>query len=147
MEELKLMLSRINHQYRLVDAIYHNVAAGLGLSDSVLFILYSLSEEQRQVTQLELVQEWSLPKQTVNTAVANLARQGLVYLEQTEGKRKAVCLTPRGRQVAQEKLGPVVEAECRALERLTKEERRTYLALMERHTAYLQEETQHVLPH
>ena len=58
MEELKLMLSRINHQYRLVDAIYHNVAAGLGLSDSVLFILYSLSEEQRQVTQLELVQEW-----------------------------------------------------------------------------------------
>ena len=147
MNELKAMLARINHQYRVVDAIYHDVAAGLGLSDSVLFILYSLAEEKRQVTQQELVQEWSLPKQTVNTAVANLARQGLVYLEQTEGKRKAVCLTPQGRQVAREKLEPVVEAECRALARLTEEERSTYLALMERHTAYLREETQYVRSH
>lgn len=147
MEELKQMLARINHQYRVVDAIYHDAAARLGLSDSVLFILYSLAEEDRQVTQLELVQEWSLPKQTVNTAVTNLVRQGLVYLEQTEGKRKAVRLTGQGSQLAREKLGPLVDAECRALARLTEEERSTYLALMERHTAYLQEEIQHVPAH
>ena len=147
MEELKQMLARINHRYRVVDAIYHDAAAKLGLSDSVLYILYSLAEENRQVTQQELVLEWSLPKQTVNTAVANLARQGLVYLEQAEGKRKAVHLTAQGRQVAQEKLGPLVDAECRALARLSEEERAAYLALMERHTAYLREEIQHVPAH
>lgn len=144
MEQLKVLLGRINHQYRVMDAIYHDMATGLGLSDSVLYILYSLAEEDRLVTQNELVQEWSLPKQTVNTAVSNLARQGLVYLETASGKRKVIRLTEQGRRLVSQKICPVMDAECRAFARLTEEERKTYLALMERHTAYLREEAQHV---
>jgi len=137
-------LEALNRLYREVDAIYHDAAVSLGLSDSVFYILYALFDEDQSLTQNDLCKKWSLPKQTVNSAIRNLVREGHIRLENLPGthNRKAICLTETGQQLVRDKILPIYTAECKALGRLSGDEFRTYLKLLSRHISYLREETE-----
>lgn len=147
MQSIKEELEALYQQLKEKDAIYHDAALGFGLSDTAFLVLYVLTDSEREYTQFDLSNEWSLPKQTVNTAVIGLMKQGYVTLETISGtrNRKKICLTEKGKSIVEDDFVQLYEAEQKALARLTAQERRTYVELGRKHLAFLREETQKVI--
>ena len=52
-----------------------------------------------------------LSKQTVNSALRKLEKEGIVYLESVDSRHKKVCLTEEGKSLAGRTAGAVIEAE------------------------------------
>ena len=119
------------------NEIYHGVTRALGLTDCAFWILYTLRESEGEYTQRDLCAVLCEPKQTVNSAVANLIQKGLVYLEPGKGHSKYIRLSEAGRKIIQEKIEPIRRAECRALQQMTPEERRHLVALTDRYIGLL----------
>lgn len=76
MTEIKEQLSQLNKMSNKSEALYHKVAFSIGISDSSLGVLYTLLDAEAPCSQYDLCSEWSIPKQTINTAVAALQKKG-----------------------------------------------------------------------
>ncbi len=124
------------------EQIYHQVAVGLGLSDSVLSLLFTLWEEGEGLTPTRLYEEWALSKQTGHSALMWLEKRGLVRLEPEKADRrsKTVFLTAQGREYARRWIFPILTAEETAFGTLSREEQRTLVALLEKMVRNLKEE-------
>lgn len=110
-------------------SIYHEVATKYGLSETALWILYYISEFDEDQTQQDLCRQGCYAKQTVNTAVAGLAKDGLVELIPVPGTRncKKLHLTPKGQALADRAARPLRAAEEQAYSRLSEAELSAYL--------------------
>lgn len=108
------------------ESLYHQIALSLGLPDSVLYLLYTIS------------------KQTGHSAVEWLKKRDLVTLEPDPQDRrgKLVVLTPAGKDYIQTKVAPIMQAEERAFLRLTQEQREALTTLIRRTTNYFKEEVE-----
>ena len=124
MPDIKEQLSRLNTISKKSVALYHRFALSIGLSDSSLGVLYALLEAEEPCSQFDLCNDWSIPKQTINTAVAALQKKGLVSLSHIAGTRnkKSVALTDEGRAFAEKTVGVLHQAELDALAELTGED-------------------------
>lgn len=71
-----------------------------------------------------------MSKQTVNSSMRNLERQGYLYLEQS-GRDKHIRLTDKGKQFVEEKIRPVVDMENGAFLEMEPEERAEFIRLSE----------------
>ncbi len=122
-------LKEFNNIYREYDRIYHEIARHLGLSDSAFLILYAVTELGDGCLQKDIALSYSTSKQTIHSAVRNLEAGG--YLNLRRGKRRDmhIYLTPAGRKLAQEKIGPVLELENSMFRELTGEEGEQLLKL------------------
>ena len=140
--ELAARLAAFNQLYKEMDQVYHQYARDRNISDTALWLLYSLCEEEGPYTQRELCTAWHWPPQTVNSALKSLEKQGILRLDPQPGSRKnkLVQLTGAGRRLVQEAIGPVFLAEKRALESLEPEEQEQLLALTKRYSSSLQRE-------
>lgn len=121
--------NRINNE---INALYHLAAARNGLSDSEHMILYILSDEGDGITQSEIMTSCDMSKQTVNSAIAKMQREGLLTLGVKMGRQKRIFLTEAGRQIIQEKIEPLISLEDGIVNSWTQEERSLYLNLSER---------------
>lgn len=74
------LLEQMNRQFNECNALYHELAVHYGVSDTVFWLLYTLYNSSEPQTQNRLCMEWNLPKQTMNSAVASMVRQGLLEL-------------------------------------------------------------------
>ena len=137
MVELYAALEQVNQFYRESNGIYHEISVALKMTDTTFYIFYALSETNRPLDQRQLCADWNLPKQTVNSAITALIRQGLIYLEPSKGRSKYIRLTDAGDAVVREKIDPIRQMECRALQQMEPEERRRFLELMARYTHLL----------
>ena len=140
------IIDQIEQQRKEQDAIYHGVAAGHGLSDTALWVLYFLNTTEGDCTQQDLIRQCFFSKQTINTAVAGLVKKGWLTLEMIPGTRnlKRLLLTPEGRAAAAETAEPMREAEKRAYGSLSEAELAQYLALTERLTQSLRKEMEEI---
>lgn len=59
-----------------------------GFSDTAFWILYLLCKEERTYTQNDLADELCIAKQTVNSAIAKLVKEGYVELIPSKGLRR-----------------------------------------------------------
>ncbi len=125
------------------EALYRDVAAFFGLPPSIVWILYTLMDAEGELAQRNLGEEWGFPKQTVNSAIHHLCRDGYLTLAVVPGtrNRKSIHLTERGRALAEHTTRLLSQAEERAAAHLTEEERRQYVALSEKYYRALLEET------
>ena len=132
-----------NQLYKEFDEIYHRYAKACGMSDSAFWVLYCVLEREEPYTQKELCDTWSYSRQTVNSALKSLERQGIVRLvpEPHDRKSKRIVLTPRGEALAKEKAAPLFAAEREAFGELRVRERGEFLRLMEKHVRLLQART------
>lgn len=148
-EEMKLneQNARFSYTYKKYDELYHNVAQKYGLSDTALWLLYLICREEEPCTQNYLAEELYIPKQTVNSAITKLARDGYVELVQRPGPRnsKAVCLTTYGQEQCAKYVVPLIEAENRAFARMTEDEQQLLLSLYEKRYQYMCEEVEILL--
>lgn len=130
---------RIDVAMKRCDDAYNRAAKALGLSPSALDILYTLHVEGEGCTQTQLCAASYSNKQTVNSSIHKLQRDGIVRLESGIGRSTLVYLTDEGKRLAQEKIGPIVNAEAESIESLSPEEREATARTVERYVAVLVE--------
>ena len=65
--------------------LYHRLARACGLPDCAFWLLYTLRSEEAPLTQTQLSEQLSLPKQTVNSALKKLAEEGAGCLSGGDG--------------------------------------------------------------
>lgn len=108
-------IDEIYRQQLRQDALYHRFAASCGLSDTAMWLLYTLWAEPDGCTQ-QLCRRCSFPKQTVGSAVTALSRTGTVALHPLPGTHggKRVVLTDGGRQLAERTAARLRQAELTA---------------------------------
>lgn len=135
-------LHQLNQQIKVLAAVYHNAASKSGISDNELWVWYALLNIEGEYSQQDICDLWSLPKQTVNSIVANLSKKGYLYLESVPGtrNRKIIRLTDEGRAYGNSVVMPIYQAEQRSLERMSDEECRMCIAMLSRYTDILTEE-------
>ena len=106
----------LGKQDSLYDSLYRRVAMRFGISSCEVLILYFLLLEEENATQSKICSQIMYPKQTVNSAVAKLVKNGMVVLTEVEGtgKSKRLTLTPKGEEFANQTVNRLFQAEIRA---------------------------------
>ena len=110
------------------------MARSCGLSDCAFWLLYTMREEEGPLTQTQLSELLSLPKQTVNSALKKLVEAGVLRLEAVDGnlKNKRVCLTEQGEALLGHTVDRVIALEGAAVSHLAAEERAAMLSAEEK---------------
>lgn len=134
-------MRRFNHLLHEIDSAYHEMSMKLGLSDSAMIILYTICERGDSCPLLELCRRSGISKQTINSAIRKLETEGIVYLEMADAKKKIVCLTQQGRQLAERTAVRMIEAENEIFASWPKEDVEQYLELTKRFEEALREKT------
>lgn len=125
-------LNRFNYLLGETDALYHELANRLGLSDSALRILYTLCDQGDPCALQEICRRSGLNKQTVNSALRKLEQEGVLYLQSTGPRTKQVCLTGSGRALARRTAGRIIQMGNTVLAAWDVRDVKAYLAYTER---------------
>ncbi len=115
-------LREFNRLYKEFNEIYHLAARKLGLSDSAFDILYTICEIGDSCTQRDVCSATFIPKQTINSSIRNLEKEGYLTLSPGKGRSMHMHLTESGHRLLQRTIYPVVEAENMAFSKLTASE-------------------------
>lgn len=116
-----------------INSLYHEAAVNAGISDSVLNILYVICEKGDRCFQSEVFKLTGISRQTINSAIRKLEKDGIVYLEQGQGRNTIVCLTEKGKKFSEEKIYPLFEMENEIWIEWTTEEQQQYVALTQKY--------------
>ena len=98
-------LKRYNYLVGEIDATYHEMSTKLGLSDSVMRILYTICDNGTDCPLQKICRLTGLSKQTINSSLRKLESEGIIYLEPLGPRNKNVCLTQSGKRMAQKTAG------------------------------------------
>ncbi len=104
-------MRRCNLLQSEIETVYHEAAKKFGISDSTLIILYTLCMFGQSCPLSEIIRLSGLRKQTVNSALRNMERDGLISLAASGIKTKDVCLTEKGEALAEKTALPLLQAE------------------------------------
>ncbi len=145
-QKLQQQLQTLNRLYKESDEIYRGIAGRFGLTDTAFWIMYAITHADEPCTQYDLCNDWFYPAQTMNSAVSNLQKKGLVQLVVIPGtrNRKQILLTEDGKKLAERTIGKIDEIERNAFSLFSEEERETYISLYKRHLENLRSEEQKV---
>ena len=126
-------LSQLNQLVKKQEEVYHLWAKKAGLTDTKFWILYDLWTSECPLIQNAFCENWCYSKQTVNTAVSNLEKEGMLHLEFAPGsrKQKEVLLTNKGKDFCEKWIEPLVRAEEESLMTLNQKERVQFLEILE----------------
>ncbi len=130
-------LKRYNYLVGEIDATYHEISTKLGLSDSVMRILYSICDNGTARPLQEICRLTGLSKQTINSALRKLEREGIIYLEPLSPKNKNVCLTESGKVMANQSAGQLLALENDIFASWPQEDMEKYIALTETYLLHL----------
>lgn len=104
-------IKRFNHLISETEALYHEIALKLGLSDSAMQILYTICNNGESCPLQEICRISGISKQTINSSLRKLEADNIVHLEQISGKSKNVCLTEKGKALAESTVAKLITAE------------------------------------
>ena len=140
----KAFLMNISTQEKQFDALYRGVASRFMMSDCAMWVLYFLISSDDLLTQQDLIEKMMFPKQTINSAVMNLVKKGLVELQMIPGtrNRKNIILTATGNQIAHNTVEKMRKAEERAAASLGEDKMERYAELYQEFFTALQREFQ-----
>ena len=138
-------MTELNRAYKETEYIYSQYAASCGVSTTTLCLLYSLYTEEMACTQTQLVADWGIPMQTINSCLKNLEKDGLLRLEYRAGNKKSkyISLTAEGEAVCDRIVGPMVQAENAAFAELAAEEQNLLLRTLRKHNGLLRAKMLH----
>lgn len=116
-----------------ITSLYHEAAVKIGISDTVLNILYVLCEREGKCLQSDIFRLTGISRQTINSAIRKLERDGLVYLKQGEGRNTVVCLTEKGQDFSTEKVLPLFQIEDKIWNEWTVDEQEVYILFTQKY--------------
>lgn len=79
-----------------------------------------------------------IPKQTVNSSIRNLEREGYLTLVHGKGRNMHIYLTERGKKMLKNMIYPVIDVENDSFKGLTDEESELLLRLLEKYNVELE---------
>ena len=126
-------MRRFNNLLGEIDAAYHEANQRLGLTDSAMQVLYVLCNDGGESLLSRICRISGASKQTINSALRGLEKEDYIRLETLPGRLRKVCLTQRGRELAQGTALRLIGVENAVFGGWTTEERETYLALTQRY--------------
>lgn len=135
-------LKRFNHLIGELDAVYHDMSLRLGLSDSESKILYTVCNFGDSCLLADVCRLTGLSKQTVNSAVRKLEREGVLYTEAANGRAKRLCLTDEGKNHAGRTAFRILELENEVFASWPHQDVEEYLELTERFLISLREKSE-----
>ncbi len=133
MEKDYRQVSRLNNVLSEINGLYHDLAQHLGVSDSVLGILYTAQCQGGSCSLRQICLLTGMSKQTLNSALRKMEAEGLLSLQAMGGKQKKVCLTPAGKKLASRTAVVELDMETSILDSWGPEEAETFLLLNERY--------------
>ena len=141
-KQITNQLELLNQQVKELTGIYHQAAVRLGISDNEFWVWYTLLVMTDDYSQQDICDLWSLPKQTVNSVVANLVKRKYVTLEVVPGtrNRKIIRLTEEGKVYGDTVVNHIFEIEKRAINKMTEQERQACISLMSKYISLLKGE-------
>ena len=140
--EIKAMFSRMGKQESQFEALYRSIASSFGISTCEMWIYYFLLIEQDGVTQQTICSQMSFKKQTVNSAVAKLVKEGMLTLTamNENNKSKTLSLTPKGAEFANNTVNSLLNAELKAAQKFGKRKLNSLCTLRDEYLDILQSE-------
>ncbi len=135
---------KVNRLANELDALYHQAARKLGISDSALCILYTVHEKGDGCLLHDVCRDSGISKQTINSAIRNLEKDGVLYLEQDRGKAKRILLTEKGKEYITQTAVRLFEAECNAFASWSDEEFELFFKLNEKYNRSLETEIEKI---
>lgn len=134
-------LKMYNQIYKEMDIVYHNYAKSCGLSDMAYWILYSIAESDTYFTQRDFCKDWFFAPQTVNSALKDLERKGIIFLEAVSGNKKNKLIKPteEGEKFMERYITPLIQTECESFETLSKDECELMLSTARKYVSALKE--------
>lgn len=140
-------LLEYNTIFKENDVIYRRMAAQFGLSDSAFWILYCLRENATPLTQKQLCESIYMSKQTINSALKSLERNGFITLATGKDRRsKFLVLTEAGQELAARTVDLVIEQEQLAIASMGQESMKQFLSLFRIYTDALKQHFQTIAP-
>ena len=82
-----------------INALYHEAAVKMGISDSVQNILYVLSEKGGQCLQSEISKLTGISRQTINSAIRKLEKEEIVLSGTRERKKYHSLSDGKGKEI------------------------------------------------
>ena len=125
-------MKRFNHLASEMDAVYHEAALKLELSDSAMLILYTVCNYGDSCMISDICHLSGTSKQTINSALRRLETDGLIYLENINGRKKSIHLTEKGKAAAEHTVVRIIRMENEVFDAWTETERTLYLDLTQR---------------
>lgn len=140
--DVKKKLEANKRQVQELTGVYRSAISRLGNSENEFWVWYTLIAMDGEHSQQDICSRWLIPKQTVNTIVAHMVKNGLAFLEVEPGtrNRKIIRLTDKGRAYGEKMVRPVSDAENRAFNRLPESDRIAGMAALDRYISILKEE-------
>ena len=136
-DEIQELQRSFDMNVKAIDEAYNRAAKRCHLSPSSFDILCTLFAYGDSCTQKELCERCYDGKQTVNSAVHKMQRDGLLRISAGAGRNTHVHLTDTGRAYASRAIVPVLDAERTAIESLGPDEREFLSRVMGTYTRRL----------
>lgn len=137
-------IRRINYLTTETDALYHLANLHLGIADSASLVLYFLYDADGRCPLSDIYKSSGTSKQTVNSAIRGLEKEGALYLEPYKGRAKMAVLTDKGRAYAENTVARLRRAELQAFDGWTEEEVDTHIRLLEKYARCFRREVEKI---
>ena len=98
-------LTRFINMDKELSSIYQKQSKKFEISETTILILYAIRASENGITQKEIIDEYLLPKQTVNSAMKKLLDEGKVFVSEKNGREKRFLLTKEGIHMASKRYG------------------------------------------
>lgn len=134
------IMHRINYLNTELNALYHQASLKLGLTDSASIVLYTIYDNGQDCLLSDIYKQSGVSKQTVNSALRNLEKKHIIYLEQHSGRAKKVILTDTGKEYVQKTVARLFDAESAVFTSWTEEEINAHIGFMEKYIHSFQEQ-------
>ena len=140
--------------WRAFDEVYRSVASRLGLSSGVFEVLLAIYQLGEGCLQKDICTNACLGKQTVNSSVHKLVKEGILRLEPAEvGRGMLIFLTEEGKRLIKERIEPMAQADVLAFSSLPREDQlavirieREYLTRLRSHMAHVEKQLSSSIP-
>lgn len=144
MENIQKQLELINQQIKELASIYKLSLVKFNISENEFWIWYALIIMNEECTQQDIVNNWFISKQTVNTIIKNLVKNNYITLKTMPNNhnKKIICLTKKGRDYGEKIVLPMSSMELKAFGKLTLEDRKKLIEIMSKYIQILKDETQ-----
>ena len=126
------ILFELNQYSGGIGGIYHDYAVKVGISGSMLDILYVLNGEDGSCYQSLFYKQTGLSRSTINSCLKKMEKEQLVDIQAGKGRNTIVTLTESGRNVMIKTAGQLVELEKSVLKSWSDEEQDLYLKLSQK---------------
>ncbi|MBC8611131.1 Uncharacterised protein [uncultured Ruminococcus sp.] len=144
-EKAEDMVREFNRIDKELNDLYHDIALKIGISDSAFTVFYIICERGDGCLQRDICYEAFANKQTINSSIRKLEREGYLYLQQGRGRDKHIYLTELGKEFARRHILPVIQMENDAFCDLELEERQQCLRIFKKYVAGFKAKAQNFL--